>query len=155
VKQGGEEERRSWARSERVIGALIEVHRHLGPGLLESAYEACLCRELAPQGLPFERQRAVPLTYKGISLDCGYRLDVVVDASVLVELKTVDALLPVHIAQDITYLTLSRLPVGLLVNFNVPLLRYGLRRVWVSSDSSPHPLPVSPLSTESFDDHAR
>jgi GxxExxY protein len=155
VKQGGKEERRLWECSERVIGALIEVHRNLGPGLLESAYESCLCRELVVQGLAFERQRVIPLTYKGAVLDCGYRIDLVVGDCVLVELKTVDVLLPIHAAQVITYLKLSALPVGLLVNFNVPALRNGLRRLWLSSPSSPPPLPVSPLSTDVFDSRDR
>jgi GxxExxY protein len=121
---------------------MIEVHRHLGAGLLESAYEACVCRELTMRRLRFARQRPMPLTYKGISLECGYRIDLVVDECVLVELKAVDALLPIHIAQVITYLRLSQMPVGLLVNFNVPVLKQGLRRLWLSTDSSPDPLPV-------------
>jgi GxxExxY protein len=130
-----------------VIGALIEVHRHLGPGLLESAYESCLCRELMVRGLSFERQRSLPVAYKGVLLECGYRLDIVVNARVLVELKTVDALSPLHVAQIVTYLKLSGLPVGLLVNFNVPILKNGLRRLWLSSNSSPPPLPVSSSSS--------
>jgi GxxExxY protein len=152
VEQGGEERRRFWGCSEQVIGAMIEVHRHLGAGLLESAYEACVCRELAMRGLRFERQRPMPLSYKGISLECGYRLDLVVDHSVLVEFKTVDALLPIHVAQIITYLRLSQLPVGLLVNFNVPVLKQGLRRLWLSSTSSPPPLPVP---SSPFENRAR
>ena len=104
--------------TEEVIGALIEVHRHLGPGLLESAYEACLCAELSERQLRFERQRAVPVNYKGLIFDCGYRLDLVVDDRVLLELKAVERLLPIHEAQVVTYLRLSRLPVALLVNFN-------------------------------------
>jgi GxxExxY protein len=87
VRQGENEERRLWACSERVIGALIEVHRQLGPGLLESAYEACLCRELVVRNVPFARQRPLPLMYKGIQLECGYRVDLIVEECVLVELK--------------------------------------------------------------------
>jgi GxxExxY protein len=142
MEQGGEERRRLWACSDRVIGALIEVHRHLGAGLLESAYESCVCQELALRGMTFERQLPMPLIYKGMSLECGYRIDLMVNKRVLVELKTVEVLLPIHIAQVITYLKLSRLPVGLLVNFNVPVLKHGLRRLWLSSSSSPPPLPV-------------
>ena len=131
---------------------MIEVHRHLGAGLLESAYEASVCRELVLRGLSFERQRAMPLDYKGVHLECGYRLDIVVEDCVLVELKAVETLLPVHAAQVITYLKLSALPVGLLVNFNVPILRQGLRRLWLSSTSSPPPLPVVSSPSEN---HAR
>ncbi len=131
---------------------MIEVHRHLGAGLLESAYETCLCRELTIRGLSFERQLPMPLIYKGVSLECGYRVDLVVEHCVLVELKTVDALLPVHVAQVITYLRLSKLPVGLLVNFNVPVLKQGLRRLWLSSASSPPSLPVS---SPPFENRAR
>lgn len=93
--------------TKRIIASAIEVHRHLGPGLLESAYENCLCHEFGLQDIPFERQRALPLTYKGISLDCGYRLDVVVDNKVILELKCVDKILPVHEAQLLTYLKLT------------------------------------------------
>ena len=112
-----------------MIGALIEVHRELGPGLLESAYEACFCRELYLRGLAFERQRPVGVAYKGIVVDCGYRIDVLVDGRIVVELKTLDCLLPVHSAQVLTYMKLSEAPIGLLVNFNVASLRQGLRRL--------------------------
>ena len=112
-----------------VIGALIEVHRHLGPGLMESAYDACVCAELSERGLKFVRQRPLAVSYKGVHLDCGYRLDVVVAESILLELKAVERLLPIHEAQVITYLRLSRLPVGLLVHFNATVLRNGLRRL--------------------------
>jgi GxxExxY protein len=115
--------------TETVIGAAIEVHRELGPGLLESAYETCLCRELSLRGIRFERQLALPITYKGEQLDCGYRMDVVVEQSVIVEIKAVDALQPIHEAQVLTYLRLSGHTVGLLINFNVPLLRNGIRRM--------------------------
>jgi len=104
--------------TEQVIGALIEVHRTLGPGLLESAYEACVCAELSLRGMRVARQQSLPVEYKGLRLDCGYRLDIVVDDRILVELKTVDRLLPIHEAQVVTYLRLAHLAVGLLVNFN-------------------------------------
>ena len=112
-----------------VIGACIEVHRHLGPGLLESSYEHCLAHELALRGVPFERQRPVPLEYKGTKLEYGYRLDLVVDATLVVEIKCVDRLLPIHHAQLLTYLRLTELPTGLLVNFREAVLKDGLRRL--------------------------
>ena len=115
--------------SAEILAACIEVHRHLGPGLLESAYELCLCRELSLRGVSFERERRLPLTYKGIDLECGYRLDVVVRDAVIVEVKAVERLLPVHEAQLLTYLRLTGMRAGLLVNFNVPVLRDGLRRL--------------------------
>jgi GxxExxY protein len=121
--------------TERVIGAAIEVHRHLGPGLLESAYEECLCRELSLTGLSFQRQLELPVEYKGARLDCGYRLDVVVERRLVLELKSVEALLPVHEAQTITYLKLTNLRAGLLINFNVPILKNGIRR-FVNTPSS-------------------
>jgi len=117
--------------SEAVIGAAIQVHRHLGPGLLESAYEACLCRELELRGISFEGQKPLPVEYKGESVDCGYRLDLVVEGLVIVEIKAVDALLPIHQAQLLTYLRLTGLRLGLLLNFNVPVLTQGIRRVVV------------------------
>src|SRR5580700_5545376 len=118
MEHGEDERRRYWDRTEAVVAALIEVHRRLGPGLLESAYEACLCCELRLRGLSFERQRAPPLSYKGLPLDCGYRPDLVIERSVLVELKVVEHLLPIHIAQVIAYLRQSAIPVALLVTFN-------------------------------------
>jgi len=111
-----------------VIGAAIEVHRQLGPGLLESAYLECLCRELVLRGIPFERERALPLEYKGIRLDCGYRLDLLVAGCVVAEIKSVEALAPVHDAQLLTYLKLGGWRVGLLINFNVAVLKNGIRR---------------------------
>ena len=146
--QGEEERRRFWDHTEEVVGALIEVHRHLGPGLLESSYEACLCRELALRGLSFVRQRDLPVFYKGLRVDCGYRVDLVVRGCILVELKTAERLLPIHVAQVITYLKLSAIPVGLLVTFNVRVLKNGLRRLWLPRyppprSSSPS-LPVRP-----------
>ncbi len=115
--------------SERVIGACINIHRELGPGLLESAYEECLCYELSLARIPFERQRPVPVAYRDVRLDCGYRLDLVVDNRLIVELKCVDALGPIHEAQLLTYLKLTKLELGLLINFNVPLLKQGIKRV--------------------------
>jgi GxxExxY protein len=118
--------------SYEVIAGLVEVHRCLGPGLLESAYETCVCQELALRGIPFERQRSVPLEYKGVALDCGYRIDILVDDWLVLELKAVERLLPVHSAQVFTYLRLSGPGAALLVNFNVPSLRDGLRRLSLS-----------------------
>jgi GxxExxY protein len=112
-----------------IIGAAIEVHRSLGPGLLESAYEECLCRELELQGIAFERQKPLPLEYKGLKLECGYRVDLVVDGTVVVEIKSVEALLPIHEAQLLTYMKLGGWKVGLLINFNVPVLKQGIRRL--------------------------
>lgn len=111
-----------------VIAAAIEVHRALGPGLLESAYQACLCRELELRAVPFRQQVELPLIYKNIRLDCGYRIDVIVADKVVVELKSIQDLLPVHEAQLLTYLRLTGLRVGLLMNFNVPVLKNGIRR---------------------------
>ncbi len=116
--------------SERVIGACIEVHRHLGPGLLESVYEECLCRELGIRGMRVERQKAFPIKYKGSTLEQTYRADVIVEGVLLVEVKAVEALLDVHAAQVITYLRIGDLPSGLLVNFNAVTIRSGLRRLW-------------------------
>lgn len=112
-----------------VIGAAIEVHRALGPGLLESAYEECLCHELTARQVPFERQHALPVEYKGLRLDCGYRLDLLVADSVVVEIKAVEKLLPIHDAQLLTYLKLGGWKAGLLLNFNVPILKRGIRRL--------------------------
>lgn len=115
--------------TEKVIGCAIEVHRALGPGLLESAYEECLCYELAQNGVWFSRQVPLPVVYKGIGLDCGYRIDIVVEDLVVVELKTVERLLPIHDAQLLTYLKLYGRPIGLLLNFNVPVMRVGIKRL--------------------------
>lgn len=115
--------------TEKIIGAAIEVHRQLGPGLLESTYQACLARELELGGIPFERERLLPVEYKGVYVDCGYRLDFVVDGKVIIELKSVEAVFPVHTAQLITYLKLTGLKVGLLINFNVPVLKNGIKRI--------------------------
>jgi GxxExxY protein len=117
------------ARSERVIGLAIEVHRHLGPGLLESAYEACLRYELGQAALPYQQQVPLPIRYKEVRLDCGYRMDLVVGEELIVEVKAVERLLPIHEAQMLTYLRLSGISVGLLMNFNAATLRQGLRRM--------------------------
>ncbi|MHB0856405.1 MAG: GxxExxY protein [Anaerolineae bacterium] len=114
--------------TEQVIGAAIEVHRTLGPGLLESVYEQCLCRELDLRDIPFRRQFPVPVQYKGVNLDCGYRLDLLVAEKVLVEIKAVDVVLPIHEAQLMTYLRLGGWKIGLLINFNERKLVEGIRR---------------------------
>jgi GxxExxY protein len=111
--------------TERIIGAAIEVHRALGPGLLESAYEECLCHEFYLRGISFERQRPLPVQYKGVSLDCGYRLDLVVENKLILEIKCVERCLPVHEAQLLTYLKITGIRVGLILNFNVSLLIKG------------------------------
>ena len=112
----------------RVIGCAIEVHRTLGPGLMESVYEACLCHELALAGLRFERQRRVPVVYKDARLDLDFRADVVVEDALLLEIKAVRDILPLHEAQLLTYLRLTGIKLGLLLNFNVPVLKDGMRR---------------------------
>jgi len=117
------------ALTERIIGAAIEVHRQTGPGLMESVYEECLCYELSQLGIRFERQVQLPITYEGVKLDYGYKMDLVVEDSVVLELKTVEKLLPVHTAQLLTYLKLSGKPVGLLLNFNAPILTKGIKRL--------------------------
>ncbi len=114
--------------SKKVIGCAIEVHRNLGPGLLESTYEKCLAHELTLNGIDFELQKAVPVTYKGIKLDCGYRIDVLVENSLLIELKSVNKLSEVHEAQLLTYMKLADVETGILINFNVRLLKDGLKR---------------------------
>lgn len=111
-----------------IIGAAIEAHRTLGPGLLESAYQECLARELLLRSIPFDREVPVPVVYKGVHLECGYRLDFLVDKRVVLEIKAVDIIAPVHEAQLVTYLSLGGWQVGLLINFNVLLLRDGIRR---------------------------
>ena len=112
-----------------IIGAAMEVHRTLGPGLLESAYEECLARELTVRGIFFERQRPLPVVYKDVKLECGYRIDLVVDKRVIVELKAVDTLAPIHEAIVLTYLRLSGCKIGLLINFNTAVLKDGIRRL--------------------------
>jgi GxxExxY protein len=144
MEQGETEEQRQYGFTRQVIAACIEVHRHLGPGLLESAYEHCLTHELGLRGFQTARQIPIPLHYKGLALDCGYRLDLVVENRLVVEVKAVERLLPVHEAQVITYLKLLRLPVGLLVNFHVPVLRAGLRRL-VNPTLDPSRPPFLPV----------
>jgi GxxExxY protein len=114
--------------TEAVIGAAIEVHRHLGPGLLESIYEAALAFELSERGLAVERQKPVPLAYKGLKFDEGFRIDLLVAGEVVVELKCVDAVLPIHQAQVLSYLKLAGLRTGLLLNFKSPVLKQGIKR---------------------------
>jgi len=115
--------------SGKIIGAAIEVHKVLGPGLLESTYEECICHELNMRDVSFERQKPLPLIYKGRSLDCGYRLDLVVEDAIVVELKSCNNIEPIHEAQLLTYLKLSGLKLGLLLNFNVPVMRNGIVRI--------------------------
>jgi GxxExxY protein len=115
--------------TEQIIGLGIDVHRALGPGLLESAYEECLCFELAVHGIEFGRQVPLPVVYKAVRLDCGYRLDVVVQNQLVLEIKTVDRLMPVHSAQLLTYLKLGGYRTGLLLNFHAPVLKDGLKRM--------------------------
>ena len=114
--------------SNRIIGAAIEVHRSLGPGLLESTYEECLCHELSLNDIPFKRQAPMAVVYKGIQLDCGYRTDIIVDEKVILELKSVAEIQPIHKAQLLTYLKLSGLKLGMLLNFNVSLMKDGIFR---------------------------
>ena len=125
--QGHKEETRD-PRTSPILGAALEVHRHLGPGLLESAYEECLCHELRLRGLSFQRQVDLPVDYKGLKLNCGYKIDLLVQDEVILELKAVEKLLPIHQAQLLTYLKLAHKKVGLLINFNVPLLTQGIIR---------------------------
>ena len=115
--------------TEKIIESAIEIHRYLGPGLLESAYEECLCFELKRHDLSFERQKPLPLKYKSIKLDCGYRIDILVEDKVIVELKCVDKINPIHEAQLLTYLRLSDKKVGLILNFYVSLMKDGVRRL--------------------------
>jgi len=112
-----------------VIGAAIEVHKALGPGLLESVYEECLCHEFKLRGIKFERQVELPIEYKGAKLNCGYRMDIVLNDQLIVELKSYEALHPIYEAQLLTYLKLSNRKVGLLINFNVPVLKEGIKRL--------------------------
>lgn len=128
----------------RVIGAAMAVHTELGPGLLESSYDVCMTLELTNSGLAFERQKSIPLMYKGIAMDAVYRVDFLVCRCVIVELKSIERLDPIHTAQVLTYLKLSGCPVGLLINFNVPSLRDGIRRL-VLNYSGDAPRPPRPL----------
>jgi GxxExxY protein len=115
--------------TEKIIGAAIEIHKVLGPGLLESAYEGCLAHELSLANISFERQVPLPVTYKSFELDCGYRLDFLIEKTLVLELKAVDGLQPIHDAQLLTYLRLGGWPIGLLINFNVPVLKKGIKRL--------------------------
>jgi GxxExxY protein len=115
--------------TEKVIGAAIEVHSQLVPGLLESAYEDCLCRELALRDISFKKQLTLPLEYKGVKLDSGFRVDLLIEEAVVIEAKAVESILPVHEAQLLTYLKLGKWKVGLLINFNVARLKEGIKRV--------------------------
>ncbi len=112
-----------------IVDSAFKIHKELGPGLLESAYEACLAYELEKRGLNVERQKAQPVHYDGIAVDAGYRIDILVNDLIVIELKAVEQLAPVHKAQLITYLKLSRKPLGFLINFNVPLIKNGIRRI--------------------------
>ena len=127
--------------TQQIIACAIEVHRQLGPGLLESAYEECLCWEFVAHGIPFERQRSQAVNYKGTHLDCGYRMDIVVADEVVLELKSVEKLLPLHQAQLISYLRLSGIERGLLINFNVPVLSKGIKRI-VNQYNSAYSAPL-------------
>jgi GxxExxY protein len=115
--------------SSKIIGAAIQVHKALGPGLLESAYEECICHELSSQSSSIERQKPLAINYKGIKLDCGYRLDIVVENTIILELKSCEKIEPIHKAQLLTYLKLSGLNLGLILNFNVPVMRDGIVRI--------------------------
>jgi len=115
--------------TEQIIGAAIDVHKSIGPGLLESTYEECLCHELKLRSLSFQRQVALPVAYEGVSLDCGYRLNLLVANTLVVELKAVERVQAIHEAQLLTYLKLGKWPVGLLINFNVPILKAGIKRI--------------------------
>jgi GxxExxY protein len=115
--------------TEKIIGSAIRVHRVLGPGLLESAYEICLAYELAKLGLGIEKQKALPVIYEKVKLDCGYRIDLLVEKCVVVEIKSVELILPIHVAQLLSYLRLSGIHIGLLINFNVYRLKDGIRRI--------------------------
>jgi GxxExxY protein len=137
--------------TEMIIGAAIEVHRNTGPGLMEAVYEECLCYELSQIRLRFERQVELPVAYKGIKLKCGFRMDLVMEDAVVLELKTVDELLPIHSAQLLTYLKLSGKRLGLLINFNESLLRNGLKRLTTMprEATTPDPSVISVSSVRS------
>ncbi len=125
----------------QIIGAAMEVHRALGPGLLEATYEECLCHELALRQIPFVRQQPLPVEYKSVKLDCGHRLDLLVAEKVVMEIKAVEKLLPVHRAQVLTYLKLGGWKMGLLINFNVPVLKDGVARLVLGQ---PEPIATPP-----------
>ena len=129
INQGVATERQENDITRKIIGAAIEVHKKLGPGLLESAYEECLCCEMQLRGIEFKRQVPLSLNYKGVVLDCGYRLDLLVEDKVIVELKSIEGLEPIHEAQMLTYLKLRNAWLGLIINFNVIMLKDGVRRL--------------------------
>jgi GxxExxY protein len=114
--------------TEQILGAVIEVHKVLGPGLMESAYEECLCHELNLRSLRFERQITVPVSYKGVNLDCGYKLDLLIENKVILELKCVERISSIHETQLLTYIKLLNKPVGFIINFNVPVMKAGIVR---------------------------
>lgn len=124
-----DEEERLNKITETIIGVAINVHRALGPGLLESAYEACMVHDLAQAGLKVEQQKPLPIVYRGVKLECAYRLDLMIENEVIVEIKSVEKLLPIHQAQLMSYLKLSNCKVGLLINFNIRVLKNGIKRV--------------------------
>ena len=115
--------------SNKVIGCALNVHRELGPGLLESTYEQCLCSELSKAGIQFERQKELPVRYQEVQIDCGYRIDLLIEGALIIELKSVDKVERIHEAQLLTYMKLSNIEIGLLINFNSVLLRDGIRRM--------------------------
>jgi GxxExxY protein len=133
----------------RIIHAAIEVHKALGPGLLESAYQACTAFELIKDGQKVDQQRVLPIEYKGVLLDAGYRLDMVVNDLVIVEFKSVASLEPIHAAQLLSYLKLSGVKVGLLINFNVKVLKYGIKRIVYNFPEDPHSQQFSNKSPRS------
>ena len=136
----------------QIIHAAIEVHKALGPGLLESAYQACTAFELIQEGLKVDQQKSLPVEYKGVHLDAGYRLDMVVNDAVIVEFKSVDSLVPIHEAQLLSYLKLSGMKVGLLINFNVKVLKYGIKRIvnnFPDTSFSQQPIKKTPRSPRS------
>jgi GxxExxY protein len=149
MQQEKAEQQRSDGFTGQIIGACIEVHRHLGPGLLESAYELCLCHELELRAVRFVRQQVIALNYKGLRLACGYRADLIVDSRLLVEIKAIEKVLPVHKAQVIAYLKAIGLRTGLLVNFNVPMLKQDLHRLINPTLSSGSATRLSPVSLPS------
>ena len=142
-----EEKDRLDSITRRIIGAAIEVHRRLGPGLLESAYEICLAYELRQMGFRIEEQKPLPVLYRDVKLDCGYRLDLVVEDSIVVEIKAVEQLAPIHVAQLLSYLRLSGKRVGLLINFHVRMLKNGLKRI-VNDFPDSAPSAISAVNTD-------
>jgi GxxExxY protein len=138
--------------TEIIIGSAIEVHRATGPGLMESVYEQCLCYELSQRDLRFQREVELPVKYKGIKLDCGFRMDMIVEDAIVLELKTVDQLLPIHSAQLLTYLKLSGKKLGLLINFNEPVLKRGLRRLANHAPDAAAAEPSAPSASSALSD---